>query len=345
MSNAYPTVRRLGVALLAGLFLLGGAACSGDDGDSGADASTTTSDGAGDAVGDSGVLSVLAYNVAGLPAEISGGNPGVAMPIISPLLNDYDIVLTQEDFDWWPDEGTIVDLGLDFVNYHERLRADATHEYQSPRHPGPDAAGVDPESRPDLEIGDGIGIMARHPLDDYAVQAWAGCFGSLDTSDGGAADCPAMKGFRVATMDLGGTEVDVYSLHAEAGGTDEDQRLQAEDFEQLAAFIEEHSGDRALIIGGDTNLHTDDEHEDNGDGLDTEIWATFVARIGLTDACVATDCEDTGAIDKIAIRSSDAIELEVTGYERPQERFTDDEGGDLSDHVPVAVELAWRRLA
>ena len=23
----------------------------------------------------------------------------------------------------------------------------------------------------------------------------------------------------------------------------------------------------------------------------------------------------------------------------------DDEGGDLSDHVPVAVELAWRRLA
>lgn len=172
---------------------------------------------------------MLAYNVAGLPAEISGGNPGPAMPLISPLLNDFDLVLTQEDFDWWPEGGTIEQLGLDFVNYHERLRADATHEFVSPRHPGPEAAGVPEGSRPDLQIGDGIGIMSRHPLDDFVVQAWEGCFGGLDTTDGGAADCPAMKGFRVATMDLGGAEVDVYSLHAEAGGTDEDQRLQGED--------------------------------------------------------------------------------------------------------------------
>ncbi|MEZ5350303.1 MAG: hypothetical protein R2714_14045 [Microthrixaceae bacterium] len=34
-----------------------------------------------------------------------------------------------------------------------------------------------------------------------------------------------------------GYVVDVYDLHAEAGGTETDQALQVDDYEQLAAFI------------------------------------------------------------------------------------------------------------
>ena len=49
----------------------------------------------------SGDFTVLSYNVAGLPQEISTVNPQEHIPLISPLLNDYDVVLTQEDFDWW----------------------------------------------------------------------------------------------------------------------------------------------------------------------------------------------------------------------------------------------------
>jgi hypothetical protein len=40
-------------------------------------------------------LSVLTYNVAGLPAEVSGSDPVANHPQISPLLNGYDLVLVQ----------------------------------------------------------------------------------------------------------------------------------------------------------------------------------------------------------------------------------------------------------
>ena len=72
-----------------------------------------------------------------------------------------------------------------------------------------------------------------------------------------------MKGFAMVTMTLPSSGlVDVYTLHAEAGGTAEDQRLQGEDFTQLAEFIAATSAGRAVILGGDTNLHTDGTHPD-----------------------------------------------------------------------------------
>jgi len=41
---------------------------------------------------------VLAYNVAGLSDIISGSTPSKYFGLISKLLNDYDIVHVQEDF-------------------------------------------------------------------------------------------------------------------------------------------------------------------------------------------------------------------------------------------------------
>ena len=338
-----PRVDRPFTFVLVVLLLLGaGAACSDDDdggdGDGGSGASTEEQEEPAAAGGDA--FTVLTYNVAGLPQEVSEEMPSVNIPLISPLLEPYDVVLTQEDFDWWKPGGLVEANSLDFVNYHERLRADTTHEFATPQHPGPEAAGIDPADRPTMEIGDGIGILSRLPLDGFEARAWTGCFGSLDTSDGGAADCAAIKGFRVATMDLDGVPVDVYSLHGEAGGTDEDQALQADDYAELAAFIAEHSEGRAVIVGGDTNLHTDTVHEDSDDGADIEIWETFVEEAGLTDACTEQGCPDAGRIDKIAYRSSDAVTLATTSWEIP-DGFVDDAGEDLSDHEPVAVGFTW----
>ena len=82
----------------------------------------------------SGEFTTLTYNVAGLPQEISKVRPRENIPRISPLLAGYDIVLTQEDFDWWRP-------GLDkfdFANYHARLRAETGHPWASARHPGPE---------------------------------------------------------------------------------------------------------------------------------------------------------------------------------------------------------------
>ncbi|MEZ5237623.1 MAG: hypothetical protein R2716_01220 [Microthrixaceae bacterium] len=108
--------------------------------------------------GPPGEFSVLSYNVAGLPQEISSERPTFHIPLISPLLDPYDVVLTQEDFDWWQ---PLLE-GLAFSGYHEALRAQAGHPYRSGQHPGPHAVGLDPTSRP-LLVGDGLGIMARYP--------------------------------------------------------------------------------------------------------------------------------------------------------------------------------------
>jgi hypothetical protein len=302
-------------------------------------ACTKPGGGGGGGGGPRGEFSVLSYNVAGLPQEISTENPAEHIPLISPLLNEYDVVLTQEDFDWWQGfAGT-----LDFVHYHERLRAQTTHEFQSEPHPGPEAVGLDPTSRP-LFVGDGNGVLSRIPFTGNARVPWTECFGGADTSDGGAADCLAMKGFAMVTMTLAdGAEVDLYTLHAEAGGTAEDQRLQVEDFTQLADYIDEHSAGRAVIIGGDTNLHTDSDHPDGSGGADTEIWDGFLERTGLTDACTATDCPDTSSIDKIAYRSGEGVRLTATSHDMPRERFRSPAGEDLSDHPPLVVEFSWKK--
>jgi hypothetical protein len=318
-------------------------ACAGPGpGGGGGGATSTTSTTDPDAP--HGQLSVLSYNVAGLPQEISGVNPEEHIPLISPLLDDYDVVMTQEDFDWWV---PALD-NLDFVHYHERLRAEATHEHRSGRHPGPEAAGLDPATRPELLVGDGLGFLSRfpfvsrEPLDDTVRRAWSGCFGGLDTSDGGAGDCLAMKGFAMVRVALQpGVAVDLYTLHAEAGGTARDQELQAEDFDQLADYIEQHSEGHAVILGGDTNLHTDSDHPDASGGADTEIWDEFLERTGLTDTCDALDCDETDAIDKIAVRDGGGVTLTPTSHDFPRERFTAPDGEDLSDHPPLVVEIEW----
>jgi endonuclease/exonuclease/phosphatase family metal-dependent hydrolase len=290
-------------------------------------------------------MSVLSYNVAGLPQEVSGENPSEHIPLISPLLDEYDVVMTQEDFDWWV---PALDQ-LDFVHYHDRLRAEATHEHRSGRHPGPEVAGVDPAERPTLSVGDGLGFLSRfpfvsrEPLDAAVRQAWTGCFGGFDTADGGAGDCLAMKGFSMVRMALQpGVTVDVYTLHAEAGGTERDQQLQVDDFDQLADYIEQQSEGHAIILGGDTNLHTDSDHPDASDGADTEIWDRFLDRTGLVDTCESLECPETDAIDKIAVRSAGGVQLTATSHDFPTERFQDADGEDLSDHPPLVVEIDWR---
>jgi hypothetical protein len=281
-------------------------------------------------------FSLLSYNVAGLPQEVSTENPKEHIPLISPLLNAYDVVLTQEDFDWWmPIAGL-----LDFANYHTRLRAEATHPYRSAVHPGPSAVGINPAARP-LLVGDGIGFLSRYPLLNERHGAWRGCFGGA-LPDGGAADCLAMKGFRVMTMVLGdGFEVDIYNLHAEAGGTAQDQALQEDNYEQLADAVEAWSAGRAVIVAGDTNLHIGIDNPKGGNGADGVIWERFLTRLGLIDVCDELSCDEPLAIDKAAYRSGGGVELSPQSHVFDRARFRTGAGVDLSDHPPLVVEWGW----
>ena len=306
-------LRALAVALLLGSSLLVVAACGG-----GSDAS--------------GGFTSLSYNVAGLPQEVSQVNPEDHIPLVSPLLNDYDLVLTQEDFDWWiPALDTI-----DFANYHTRLRAEVDHAYQSERHPGPEAVGIDVETeRSALYVGDGLGLLSRFPFDEFRRVPWATC-------GAGAADCLAIKGFAMARVELApGVVVDVYDLHADAGSGDEDNTARAAGFEQLAAYIAANSQGHAVILGGDTNLHTDPDSDDPLDREDARVWEEFLRRTGLVDVCDALDCAEPARIDKFAFRNDAGIELEPLSWKFEVEKFRDAAGEALSDHDALAVAWRW----
>jgi hypothetical protein len=288
-----------------------------------------------------GSFRLLTYNVSGLPVEISDGRPDVNLPVISPLLNDYDLVLTQEDYDWWKPDGLA--STVDFVNYHGRLRASATHEYQSPQHPGPKAVGVDLASRPDLELGDGLGILSNLSVDGDERIPWAGCFGGFDQSDGGKADCLAMKGFQVADLTLpNDAVVHVYNLNAEAGSNVRDQELQAADYDQLAKHILANAKGEAVIVAGHSNLYLDGTVAASSDGQDGRIWKAFLDQTGLTDACHAGSCDDGTLLDRVLYRSGRGVQLEATSQELRTDRFVDVDGEDLSGNPPVEVGFSWR---
>lgn len=284
----------------------------------------------------SGEFNLLAYNVAGLPQEISQENPQEHIPMISPLLNDFDVVMTQEDFDWWRPDGLAA--GLDFIHYHERLIAQTTHEFRSEQHPGFDGIDVTPQRIENVHVGDGLAFLSRFPIEGNIREPWIGCFGGFDVTDGGAADCLAIKGFSVTRLQLAdGIAVDLYNLHGEAGSTAWDQALQELDYDQLAEFMLEHSAGNAVIVGGDTNLHTDPGNPD------TAIWQEFLSGLGLSDACDATDCPVPGRIDKVAYRSGGGVALEANSHEFLGDRFRDPEGEPLSDHEPLEIGFTWRR--
>jgi hypothetical protein len=311
------------------------AACSSDDSagdDGGAEAASDTTAATDDA--SSGEFTMLSYNVAGLPQEVSSENPSEHLPLISPLLDEYDVVMTQEDFDWW---GPQVE-DLDFVHYHERLRADTHFPYETEQHPGPAAVGIDGSDpqRPIPYVGDGLGFLSQFPMTDVQRVPWTHCYGVLD----GASDCLAMKGFAVATLELApGALVDVYTLHAEAGEGPHDQPIQVENFEQLAAFVNDHSEGHAVILGGDTNLHLEPDH-DQAPG-DTPIWEGFLEATGLTDTCSVVECPGVGEIDKVAWRDGNGVTFEPQSFEHPTDRFSGPDGEDLSDHPPVVVDWTW----
>lgn len=265
-------------------------------------------------VASSGSLRAITYNVAGLPEPISGSLPATHSSLISPLLNDYDLVLVQEDF-FYPDH----------------IAGALTHPFGSD--PQSVVWGSDP-TRPDAIVGSGLERYSRSPFTGYRQVRWPGCFGGILPP--GAADCLSQKGFSVATHTLAaGVTVDVYDLHGEAGSTAEDNRLSAEDYRLLAEYIDEHSAGHAVIVAGDYNLHPDEAD-------DAAVLAQFQVDAGVTDVCRVTQCSvDPDTIDRFLYRSSATVHLEPRGWDVPGARFSRPDGTPLSDHRPSTVTFDW----
>jgi hypothetical protein len=262
----------------------------------------------------------LTYNVAGLPEGISGSHPAVNTAQISPRLNAYDLVVVQESWQT-PDPNPLAPLRV----YHEILAADALHPFKSPPMPLP--LGMDPR-RPSALVSDGLNHFSQFPFGEVTRVLWPGC-------DDSAADCLSLKGFSATRMSLArGITVDLYNLHAEAGGTANDDLLREQGMRQLAAFMHTYSAGRAVLVGGDFNLHTDTEP-------DGSTYQLLLSLAGLTDSCAAVGCPESGRIDKWAFRSSTTLTLTPLEWRNDTALFRDGNGDMLSDHDPVAVRFAW----
>jgi endonuclease/exonuclease/phosphatase family metal-dependent hydrolase len=251
-----------------------------------------------------GRFTLVTYNVAGLPQVISPSSPRINVPLMSPLLNHYDVALVQEDF-----------------SYHRELALGTSHAYRS-----------EPMRARSL-VGDGLSVFSELPFDGVHHIRWERCHGFIS----GATDCLADKGFTMSELELApGRSVHLYNLHADSGSGELDVEARADNFRQLARYIADHSREHAVIVAGDTNLRVTDAPGDE------RTLTTFIDSLQLRDSCRVCACPEE-LIDRVLYRAAPLLELSIARWWQDP-RFIDGRGQALSDHSAVGVEVRWRAL-
>jgi hypothetical protein len=279
---------------------LGASGCS--DGGSGSSASAAPVVSSTNSASRTGTIDLLTYNVAGLPDFLSGSQPARNTPIMSPLLNAYQLVLVQEDF--W---------------YHDDLVSATTHPHRST-----------PMSGQSRMMNDGLNQFSAFPITVPVERyTWSTCHGLWDHGS----DCLAAKGFTYSRIEVEpGVEIDVYNLHNDAGSAYEDRFARDQQMIQLRDFILARSAGRPLIVAGDTNLKAsrpDDER----------VLQSFMNSLGLLESCRTLTCP-RDSIDRVLLRGTADVTLAPVMW-RDASEFVDAAGNELSDHRAVHVLIEW----
>lgn len=266
-----------------------------------------------------GEVTVLTYNIAGLPEWISAAKTPRAFSIqrIGGLINDFDIVNIQEDF-----------------NYNKFLYQENRHPYRTTSMGG-------------VPFGDGLSTLSKYPIIQFHRVAWKDCNG---------ADCLTPKGFSCARIQLAkDVFLDVYNVHATAQNNFNATTARTRNLQQLASFIQEKSVCQPILLMGDFNAHYSfekewiklfQEHVDvidtwvllNNEGRFPEINQKFHAQHALQ---VTDRCE---GVDKIYFRNSDQLLIKPSLYKIERSRFKDESGENLSDHCAVSLQLSWESI-
>lgn len=227
-----------------------------------------------DRVAKQGLISVVTYNVAGLPEGLSNVTPTRNLPVIGGLLNKFDVALVQEDF-----------------AYPELLRQNLRLPYKS-------AAFVRGQQ---LHFGDGLSLFSKLPLADVTRAAWTTCHGIVDSYQ----DCLTPKGFAHSRLELApGVLVDVYDAHFDAGPGAGDRKARAQQLDQLVEAIEKSSAGRALLLGGDFNLTA----------AELPGFKKRMGALGILDACDEVRCAQPWRIDRVLSRSNGAVSLKAKSW-------------------------------
>ncbi|RFN44610.1 hypothetical protein FIE12Z_11154 [Fusarium flagelliforme] len=267
-----------------------------------------------------GKFNFLTYNVAGLPDIFNGndvpGDKKTNSNLIGTALavQKFDIVHMQEDF-----------------NYHAYIYATDNHPERTPTSGG-------------VPFGDGLNTVANYPWTGFTRKKWNKC--NLNSGD-----CLTPKGFSFMRMKVGGVEVDLYNLHADAGSDDGDVKAREAGIDQILEYIKSNSNGRAIIIGGDTN----DRWTNAGRSINkltdagfSDAWVQLINGGKFPTAGAAADpCKVPAAnnkceiVDKVFYRSGSSVKLTATSFNYVPQLFVQPDGNILSDHNPVQVDFTY----
>ncbi len=264
-----------------------------------------------------GVISLLTYNIAGLPEPLSSAKTprGRSIRTIGERLNQFDVVNVQEDF-----------------NYNDELYSSGnSHPFRT-------------KSMGKVPFGDGLNTLSRFPISELRRVKWSDCTG---------ADCFTPKGFSYAKLQLAKEVwVDIYNVHANAQDSKEASAARRKNMRQLLEFMDVHSKGQAVILMGDFNANYRFELDNIRDFvvkagvLDTWVYLKNKGRIPRVETSfkalemlhVHDNCE---TIDKIIFRNSERIHFTPQSYKVEIDAFKDRVGMPLSDHLAVGVTLHW----
>ncbi len=261
-------------------------------------------------------FTVLSYNVAGLPAFLSSSKPDRNTPFIAELINGYDVVHAQEDF-----------------NYHEVLLEKTTYPHLTTTS---GTAGT----------GDGLNVFSKYSIQNLARVQWDTC---ADT------DCFTPKGFAYYQIQIGGVTVDMYNVHANAQSTEAALFARRANTLQLYQYIEEHSAGRPVLVFGDFNSRYtrigDTIRIFENLGL-KDAWVEGVrgGNYPVLDGNSLADCDPDRSsascekVDKVFYRSNEQLEFSVAKYQLDDSRFyyNNDPTQPLSDHWPLFVTFKYK---
>lgn len=248
-------------------------------------------------------VSVLTYNIHGLPSWIAGDDPPARIPQILSIAKPYDVVLLQEDF-------AHHDVVVAASPFAHLVRGNAAW-IAAP-----------------LFQGAGLTILSRFAATASAREAYGTCHGWVTAAN----DCFGHKGFVMARLaPPGGTSFDAWNTHLDAGDSDADRAARADQLERLAAAIEAKSAGRAVVVGGDFNLHWDEPR-------DRALLDGFAARLGLAIAAMTPAGGWDSRLDYLLVRAA-ADRCLATLEAGKDESLLDTGGRPLSDHPAIFARL------
>ncbi|SEG02642.1 Metal-dependent hydrolase, endonuclease/exonuclease/phosphatase family [Sphingobacterium lactis] len=263
-----------------------------------------------------GKISILTYNIAGLPQGISAAKMPrkVSIAEIGEKVHRFDIVNVQEDF-----------------NYNTSFYSKNEHPYRT-------------DTKGKIPVGDGLNTLSKFPIISYKRIPWRHCSGP---------DCWTVKGFTYSQIQLANkVVVDVYNVHANSSDNGRAARARRENIRQLANYILEHSENRPLIVMGDFNAHyafkKDNLHEFLVTTGLTDGWVQYY-RKGVFPEVIPKFLaqhmlslnNDTESLDKIFFRNGDKLKFNPIDYQVELDYFRNADGYALSDHLAVSMQFEW----